>query len=152
MIAPSHIRRLEAGILSYGADMDIETNPFEVGLDWQIDFDKEDFIGKEALWKIKREGVTHKLVGLKMGGKPLTWYNEDFYPVKDGSGEAGVGHVTSAFYSPKLDSNIALAMLPNSHNALGTPLKVVLPKEPEAVSATVVEVPFYDPRKEIPAG
>ena len=152
VIAPSHIRRLEAGILSYGADMDIETNPFEVGLDWQIDFDKEDFIGKEALWKIKREGVTHKLVGLKMGGKPLTWYNEDFYPVKDGSGEAGVGHVTSAFYSPKLDSNIALAMLPNSHNALGTPLKVVLPKEPEAVSATVVEVPFYDPRKELPAG
>lgn len=152
VIAPSHIRRLEAGILSYGADMDIETNPFEVGLDWQIDFDKEDFVGKEALWEIKREGVTHKLVGLKMGGRPLTWYNEDFYPVKDGSGEAGVGHVTSAFYSPKLDSNIALAMLPNSHNALGTPLKVVLPKEPEAVSATVVEVPFYDPRKEIPAG
>lgn len=152
VIAPSHIRRLEAGILSYGADMDIETNPFEVGLDWQIDFDKADFVGKEALWEIKQEGVTHKLVGLKMGGRPLTWYNEDFYPVKDGSGEAGVGHVTSAFYSPKLDSNIALAMLPNSHNALGTPLKVVLPKEPEAVSATVVEVPFYDPKKEIPAG
>ncbi|MEO1249310.1 MAG: aminomethyl transferase family protein, partial [Pseudomonadota bacterium] len=81
VIAPSHIRRLEAGILSWGQDMDVETNPFEVGLGWQIDFDKDDFIGKAALKKIHDEGVSEKLVGLTMGGAPLTWYNEDFYIV-----------------------------------------------------------------------
>jgi aminomethyltransferase len=58
--------------------------------------------------------------------------------------------VTSAFYSPKLETNIALAMVPNAHNALGTKLTVVLPDD-GPVEATVVEVPFYDPKKEIPA-
>jgi len=148
VIAPSHIRRLEAGILSYGQDMDIETNPFEVGLDWQIDFSKDDFIGKAALEAIKRDGVTERLVGLRMGGAPLTWYNADFYPVR--AAGAHVGYVTSAFYSPKLETNIALAMVPNAHNALGTTLTVALPGD-GPVEATVVEVPFYDPNKEIPA-
>ena len=148
VIAPSHIRRLEAGILSYGQDMDIETNPFEVGLEWQIDFSKSDFIGKAALEEIKRTGVSERLVGLKMGGAPLTWYNPDFYPVS--AGGTDVGYVTSAFYSPKLETNIALAMLPNAHNALGTKLTVALPDD-GPVEATVVEVPFYDPKKEIPA-
>ena len=148
VIAPSHMRRLEAGILSYGQDMDIETNPFEVGLDWQIDFSKADFIGKAALEEIKRAGVTERLVGLTMGGAPLTWYNADFYPVSAGGTE--VGYVTSAFYSPKLETNIALAMVPNAHNALGAKLTVALPDD-GPVEATVVEVPFYDPKKEIPA-
>ncbi|MCG8559170.1 MAG: hypothetical protein MI824_05160, partial [Hyphomicrobiales bacterium] len=69
VIAPSHIRRLEAGILSWGQDMDIETNPFEVGLDWQVDFSKGHFVGKEALKRIQEDGVGEKLVGLKMGGR-----------------------------------------------------------------------------------
>lgn len=149
VIAPSHIRRLEAGILSWGQDMDIETNPFEVGLDWQIDFNKDDFIGKEALKRIYEEGVTEKLVGLKMGGEPLTWYNEDFYLVHaDGDPQ---GYVTSAFWSPALDSNIALAMMPVEYTEIGTKLKVALPKD-DLVDAEVVPVPFKDPKKQIPLG
>ncbi len=151
VIAPSHMRRLEAGILSYGQDMDIETNPFEVGLDWQIDFDKEDFIGKAALLEIRERGVTQRLVGLTMGGDPITWYNQDYWIVKDASGAEDVGYVTSAFYSPKLGTNIALAMLPNSHNAEGSELTVALPAHDEPVAAKVVAVPFYDPKTEIPA-
>ncbi len=150
VIAPSHIRRLEAGILSYGQDMDLETNPFEVGLDWQVDLSKPDFIGKPALAEIKERGVSQRLVGLKMGGEPIDWYIPDFWIVRDGGG-AEVGYVTSAFYSPKLESNIALAMLPNACNALGTPLSVAIPDRGEAVAATVVETPFYDPKKAIPA-
>ena len=79
VIAPSHIRRIEAGILSYGQDMDIENNPYEVRLGWQVDLDKGDFIGKEALTRIKQEGVNQRLVGLRLGGEPIVWYNEDFY-------------------------------------------------------------------------
>jgi glycine cleavage system aminomethyltransferase T len=111
VIAPSHIRRLEAGILSYGADMDLETNPFEVGLDWQIDFSKERFIGKEALLKIKEEGIRQKLCGLKMGGAPITWYNADFYPVKDHEGRGDVGYVTSAAYGYTVGRCIAYGYL-----------------------------------------
>ena len=65
--------------MSYGQDMDIENNPFEVRLGWQVDLNKGDFIGKEALARIKEEGVKQRLVGLKVGGEPITWYNEDFY-------------------------------------------------------------------------
>ena len=91
--APSHIRRLEAGILSYGQDLDIENNPYEVRLGWQVDLDKKaDFIGKDALTKIKKEGVNQRLVGLRMGGEPITWYNEDFYLVKDEDTGNDVGY------------------------------------------------------------
>ncbi len=147
VIAPSHIRRLEAGILSWGQDMDIETNPYEVGLDWQIDFSKDDFIGKEALQRIHDEGVSEKLVGLRMGGEPLTWYNEDFYLVHADGGPQG--YVSSAFWSPSLGTNIALAMMPVEYAEHGTRLKVALPKD-GMVDAEVVPVPFKDPKKQIP--
>ncbi|MXX93164.1 MAG: aminomethyl transferase family protein [Chloroflexi bacterium] len=150
VIAPSHIRRLEAGILSYGQDMDIENNPFEVRLGWQVDLTKEsDFIGKDALTKIKQDGVKQRLVGLKLGGKPITWYNEDFYLVKDSGSRDDVGYVTSAFWSPNVGSNIALAVMPKTHWKRGTNVNVQLPND-GIVDASVVRVPFFDPTKEVP--
>ena len=73
VIAPGHHRRIEAGLMSYGADIDIETNPYECGMGWQVgEKRKDDFIGKEALKKIREEGVSHKLAGLRiLGGKPI---------------------------------------------------------------------------------
>ena len=149
VIAPSHIRRIEAGILSYGQDMDIENNPYEVRLGWQVDLDKGDFIGKEALARIKQEGVHQRLVGLRVGGEPIVWYNEDFYLVKDNDSGDDVGYVTSAFWSPTMGSNIALAVLPRSHWKRGTQVKVQLPAD-GIVDAEVVRVPFVDPTKERP--
>ena len=149
VIAPSHIRRLEAGILSYGQDMDVENNPFEVRLGWQVDFGKDDFIGKAALAKIKEEGVQQRLVGIKMGGAPITWYNEDFYLVKGADSDADIGYVTSAFWSPNLQSNIALAVMPRSHWRRGTPVRVQLPAD-GIVDGETTRVPFFDPSKDIP--
>ena len=150
VIAPSHIRRLEAGILSYGQDLDIENNPYEVRLGWQVDLDKKaNFIGKQALAKIKQEGVQQRLVGLRLGGQPITWYNEDFYLVKDKDTGDDVGYVTSAFWSPNQGSNIALAVMPRSHWRIGTDVKAQLPAD-GIVDATVVRVPFRDRSKEIP--
>ena len=149
VIAPSHVRRLEAAILSHGQDMDIETNPFEIGLGWQVDFSKNDFIGKDALQRIRDEGVSQKLVGLKMGGEPITWYNEDFWLVTGPSGDP-VGYITTAFWSPTLDTNIALATLPVAFADVGTKLKALLPNAPGPVDAEVVPTPFKDPEKDIP--
>ena len=149
VIAPSHIRRLEAGILSYGQDMDIENNPFEVRLGWQVDLSKDDFVGKKALAKIKEERVQQRLVGLKMGGEPISWYNESFYLVKDSDSGDDVGYVTSAFWSPSMGSNIAFAVMPRSHWRQGTGVKVELPAD-GIVDAEVVRVPFFDPTKEMP--
>ena len=149
VIAPSHIRRLEAGILSYGQDMDVENNPYEVRLGWQVDLSKDDFIGKQALLRIKEEGVQQRLVGLRVGGEPIVWYNEDFYLVKDTDTGDDVGYVTSAFWSPALESNIALAVMPPSHWRRGTKVRVQLPKD-GIVDGEVVRVPFVDPTKERP--
>ena len=149
VIAPSHIRRLEAGILSYGQDLDIENNPYEVRLGWQVDLDKPNFIGKDALARIKAEGVTQRLVGLKVGGEPITWYNEDFYLVKDPDAGHDVGYVTSAFWSPNVGSNIALAVMPATHWKRGARVRVLLPND-GLVDAEVVRVPFFDPTKQRP--
>ena len=149
VIAPSHIRRLEAGILSYGQDLDIENNPYEVRLGWQVDLTKDSFIGKDALARIKAEGVSQRLVGLKVGGKPITWYNEDFYLVQDAETGRDVGYVTSAFWSPNVGSNIALAVMPPTHWKRGTRVGVRLPQD-GVVGADVVRVPFFDPTKQRP--
>ncbi len=147
VVAPGHIRRIEAGILSYGQDMDLETNPYEVGLDWQVHLDKRAFMGKDALAEIARRGVGRKLAGLAIGGRPVTWYNADFWIVRDPSCEAPVGYVTSAFWSPKLESNIALAMLPIDWTEAGTELCVDLPGEADPQPAKVVPMPFFDPER-----
>lgn len=145
VIAPGHHRRIEAGILSHGQDMDVESNPYECGLDWQVDLSKNEFIGKAALQKIKDQGVSHKLAGLRMGGKDITWYPADFYHVLS-DGEL-VGYVTSAWFSPEQGANIAFAMLPVELTELGTKLQVALPATyaDAPVAAEVVATPFKKP-------
>ncbi len=146
VIAPGHHRRIEAGILSWGQDMDQEVNPFEVGLGWQVDFSKAEFIGKEALAKIKEEGVSHRLCGVRMGGKQITWYPSDFYHVLDEAGGKLVGYITSAWYSPTQESNIGYAFVPVEFAELGSKLKVALPDCYGGMAeAEVVKTPFKKP-------
>ncbi len=151
-LAPGHtssIRRIEGAMLSYHADMDIDTNPYELGLERLIDLDVDaHFIGKEALRRIRAEGVSRKQVGLRIEGNPLPGPNTSFWPVrKDGE---TIGKVTSAIHSPRLKSNIALAMTAVEHAVLGTELQVRTPAA--MLAAEVVEKPFFDPRKTIATG
>jgi aminomethyltransferase len=116
-----------------------------------VDLDQEaDFVGKEALKRVKAEGIKRKLVGVELGGQKLGSYNDgsmiDFFPVhKNGD---RVGDVTSACYSPRLEKNIGYAMVPIELAELGTELEVETPSE--RTSAVVVQRPFIDPKKEIP--
>lgn len=142
----SSIRRIEGGMLSYHADMDIHTNPYELGLDRLVNLDaNSDFIGRQALQNIRDTGVTRKQVGLEISAEPLRGPNTTFWPVLNSS--ETVGKVTSAVYSPRLESNIALAMLDIESAQTGTRLQVQLPTG--SATATVVEKPFYDPKKKI---
>ncbi len=145
----SSIRRIEGAMLSYHADMDIRTNPFELGLDRLVALDApHEFIGKSALQKIKQSGVTRKQVGLVIDGEPFTGPNTTFWPVET-DGQA-VGKVTSAVYSPRLQKNIALAMVGTGSADIGTELSVMTATG--ARRAAVVEKPFYDPKKQITTG
>ena len=147
----SSIRRIEGAMLSYHADMDIKTNPFELGLDRLVSLDTQhNFIGKAALEKIKRKGITRKHVGLVFDGDNLQGPNTNFWPLE----QAGkpVGKVTSAVYSPRLEKNIALAMVDLSSAEIGTALTIFTQNgltQNDIRQATVVEMPFYDPKKQI---
>ena len=148
-IQPGHtssIRRIEGGMLSYHADADIHTNPFELGFDRLVNLDTDiNFIGKEALKKIKREGIKRKQVGLIIDCDPLSGPNTTFWPIEKNGKK--IGKVTSAVYSPRLKKNIALAMIDINYSELGNQLKVQTLEG--KYSATIVEKPFYDPKKKI---
>jgi glycine cleavage system aminomethyltransferase T len=148
-LKPGHtstIRRIEAGMLSYHADMTLANNPFEMGMDRLVDLDMDaDFVSKAALTKIKADGVSQKFVGLVIEGDPFVGSNDFFWPIlKDGM---QVGTVTSAIYSPRLEKNIALALVRIENARLGTTLEV--DKLSEIRACTVVPIPFYDPKKSL---
>jgi aminomethyltransferase len=156
---PSQIRRVEAGIFSYFQDMRVTDNPYEIGMGRLVDLDMEaDFIGKDALKTIHREGIRRKLVGIEILGDPITkivpeeftpaYFVADHWPVVEGGRE--IGHVASKCYSPRLEKNIGYAFVPIEFADTGNILEI---KSPYAdLDAKVVEMPFYDPKKEIPTG
>ena len=145
----SSIRRIEGGMLSYHADMDIHTNPFELGLDRLVELDTNlHFIGKAALKNIKRNGIKRKQVGIEISGLPLKGPNTRFWSLEK-NGKI-VGKVTSAVYSPRLKRNIALAMVDLEHTTMSTALEVITPES--NLRAKVVEKPFFDPKKTITTG
>ena len=154
VIAPAHHRRVAAGILSWGQDMDAETLPFQVNLGYQVPRRKAaDYVGKAALERARalidagEPPFSHVLVGMRVGGKPIDEYAPDFWLVSDDSGADPVGYLTSPWWSPELQTNIALGFVPVDLSKPGTSLMVALP-EPyahvpgELVEATVVEIPF----------
>ena len=142
----SSIRRIEGGMLSYHADADINTNPFELGLDRLVNLDGEiNFIGKEALKKIKQKGIKRKQVGLELDCKPLKGPNTTFWSIYNN--DEVIGKVTSAVYSPRLKKNIALAMIAIKYSNIGGKFKVK--NNDGEFNCTIVEKPFYDPKKKI---
>lgn len=146
----SSIRRIEGGMLSYHADADINTNPYELGFDRLVNLDMDaDFIGKDALRRIKEKGPTRQQVGLVIDGAPLKGPNTTFWPVLAPSEDAPIGKVTSAVYSPRLKQNIALAMLDAEAAQMGA--EVTVTTREGALRAQIVPRPFYDPKKKIAA-
>jgi aminomethyltransferase len=148
-LEPGHtstIRRIEGGMLSYHADMDIKTNPFELGLDRLVALDApHDFVGKAALRDIQSIGPARKQVGLALDTAPLPGPNTKFWPViKDGK---SIGKVTSAVYSPRLEKNIAMAMVDLHFYELGADVEVEMIDG--VCDAIMVAMPFYDPKKNI---
>jgi aminomethyltransferase len=139
---PSQIKRMEAGLLSYHNDMNLSTNPFELGMGKFVDLDQEaDFIGKEALKAIARDGIRNRLLGAYIHGAPLP-VNEHRWPVT-AEGKA-VGQLTSCCYSPSLEQNIAYIYLPA---ALATPgRRVMVQTVAGEREAELCELPFVKNR------
>ena len=131
--------RLEMKYVLYGNDIDETTNALEAGLGWVVKPAKGDFIGREALEKIRAEGVQRKLVGLEMTERAVARHG---YPAqKDGR---AVGIVTSGSYGPSVDKYIAMAYVETALAGIGTELAVEI--RGQAKAARVVKTPFYPSR------
>ena len=154
VIAPAHHRRVAAGILSWGQDMDVETLPFQVNLGYQVPRKKEaDYIGRAALERARDQveagtpPYALRMVGLRVGGRPIDEYAPDFWLVRRSAEGEAVGYLTSPWWSPELETNISLAYVPVELSEVGTEFVVSLPDRFSdtpgvPVPATVVEVPF----------
>jgi aminomethyltransferase len=148
-LKPGHtstIRRIEGGMLSYHADMTINTNPLELCMDKFIDLNNDfDFIGKDALIKIKNQGIKRKQVGLYLDNKRMDGPNTRFWNLLYNN--EIVGKITSAVYSPRLEQNIALAIVDIDYSNLNQ--KLIVNDGICEFNAVVVNKPFYDPNKNL---
>jgi len=154
-----NIARIEAGFLLPNVEflsaertlrVGRERSPFELGLDWLVDFEKGHFTGRRALLAKQRDGTRRRLVGLDIeGNKPA--HNALVYSARSGRKE--IGSVTSAIWSPTCKRNIALAMLEAPHFKLGSVvwadiyLNRELVWERRMARALVVERPFFAPER-----
>jgi aminomethyltransferase len=136
--APSDIERIESGLLSYGADARDGANPFELGLGRLVHLDRnDDFVGKAALQKILNDGVRRRRVGLFIAGDKISGFT---HPHGIYLGTDVVGTVTEAVYSPRLEKNIAVALLNSEIPEGATGLEADIGEERRP--ATVTSLPF----------
>jgi glycine cleavage system aminomethyltransferase T len=147
--APSMAKRVEAGMMNYGSDMTIENNPFQIlGLERLVEEQSQDYVGKDALERIRRNGVKDKLVGIEFEADGEFEIDPaDFWPVLHEGKE--VGRVTEAVWSPRLRRNIGYVWVPIELSEPGHKLDVE--SQHGSLIGTTATIPFVDPKKQVPA-
>jgi len=128
--------RLEAAMRLYGNDIDDTTTVLEADLDWIIGWNKDDFLGRQALVDQKARGVATRIVGFEMKDRAIARHG---YPVIIGG--ASAGRVTSGTQTPFLKKAIGMAYVPAAHAAPGTEIDVDV--RGRLARATIVPLPFY---------
>jgi aminomethyltransferase len=127
--------RLEAGMMLYGHEMDESVTPFEVTYGWVVGLEK-DFIGRNALSRQKKTGVSRKLVGFEMIDRGIA---RQGYKVLMYGRE--IGEVTSGTLAPTLNKAVGMAFVPVIYTELGTEIDILIRERP--ARAKVVKLPFY---------
>jgi len=133
--------RLEAALPLYGNELNAGTNPFEAGLERFVKLNKGDFIGRQALIKIKDEGIKRKLIGFEMVDRAIS--RAGYSILKD---RKCIGRVTSGSFSPTLNKNIGLGYAETGHAYEGCEFEIEIRGKP--VRAKNVKTPFYPVRKD----
>jgi aminomethyltransferase len=130
--------RTEMKFPLYGQELTEKTNPLEAGLGWVTKIDKPSFMGKEELLKIKKRGISRKLIGLRSLGREIP---RSGYAVFNGDGSRQIGYVTSGTHSPSLNYPIGIAYVDSVHSEIG--LKLLVEVRGSKIPAEIVSTPFY---------
>jgi aminomethyltransferase len=128
--------RLEAALRLYGNDMDESSNPYEAGLGWTVRLKKGDFVGSQALARVKEQGPARELVGLRSLDRAIPRHGS--HVEADGR---EIGLVTSGTYSFWLNQGIGLASVEAGSAPVGT--RREFESRGQAGAAEVVQLPFY---------
>ena len=137
--APSQISRIECGMLSYGSDMSIKENPYDINLGKLVNLDKKaDFLSRTALTEIKQQGNTRELVGVEILGEIFSDYVPDHLPVY--IDEEIVGKTTSCVFSPQLNKTIGLALLNTKRNL--KPKTITININDKVAEVKICKLPF----------
>ena len=128
--------RLEMKYALYGNDIDRTTTPLEAGLGWIVKLDSDDFFGKEALLKQKREGISRKLVAFQLKERGIP--RQHCRILRDGK---QIGEVTSGMFSPSLEIGIGLGYVPAEFSKIGESLEIDI--RGKKVPAEIVKPPFW---------
>ncbi len=129
--------RFEAGLPLYGDELTAEISPIMAGFGMFCKFDKEEFIGKEALLKQKTEGVARKLVGIELADKAIPRHG--YAVLKDG---VQVGEVTTGYHTISTDQSVCVALVDIAYAKLDTPLDIQIRKK--VFPGKVVKKKFYE--------
>lgn len=128
--------RLEMKYALYGNDIDQATNPLEAGMGWTVKLNKSDFVGKDALEKIKAEGLKRKLIAFELKEKG---FPRQHYPIVIDGEKAG--EVTSGTFSPTLDIGIGAGYVPADRSKIGS--EIIIDIRGKLIPAEIVKPPFY---------
>jgi len=110
--APNQINRIECGMLSYGSDMTLDENPYDISMEKIVHLEKKaEFLSKEALINIYKKKPSKKLIGIEIPHSNNLDYNPEHIPVY--IKEKIIGKITSSVFSPRLKKNIALGIIEN---------------------------------------
>ena len=145
--------RLEMRYALYGNDIDETTNPLEAGLGWIVKPAKGDFVGRDAIEKVRASGPARKLVGIEMADRSVARHGyrvvgfasrTDSPTVGREGAPTAIGIITSGSYGPSVERSIALAYVPSAQAAIGTEVAVEIRNQ--AKPARVVKTPFHPSR------
>ena len=134
------VLRLEAGLPLHGNDIDVGTNPFEAGLDRFVDLERDEYVARDALLRIREEGPSRRLVGFYMVGRGIA--RQGYEIVSAGQ---SVGRVTSGSFSPTLGRAIGMGYVQEGYSDPGTVVSVDIRGRP--IEAEVTLLPFYAERQ-----
>jgi aminomethyltransferase len=130
--------RFEVGLPLYGDELSADITPVMAGLSMFCKFDKEEFIGREALQQQKADGPKQRVIGIELNDKAIPRHG---YPVITPEGEQ-VGEVTTGYHSISADKSVCMALVNAAHAKLGTPLNIQIRKK--VFPGVVVKKRFYD--------
>ncbi len=132
--------RLEAAYCLYGHELDEQTNPLEASLSWTVKLQKGDFIGRDALLKVKEHGSKRKLIGIELIERGVPRGGYAIY-----ENEQVIGTLTSGAPAPTLNKNVGLGYVEAAHAVIGHTVHIDI--RGRRISAHIVALPFYKRQK-----